>query len=202
KWHQRKEPQGHHRPQQQPPPHLLPDAQLKALIARGVAAALAERDADRSRNSDDSHNSGTGRRRQVSTVRECTYTDFMKCQPMNFKGTEGVVGLIQWVVGHDIAYAMPWKTLKKMMTDKYYPRSEIKKLETEMWNLKVKGTDVLSYNRRFQELALMCDKMFPEESNEVEKYVSGLPNMIHGSVKASKPKKMQEAIEFATELMD
>ncbi|GKC18042.1 putative reverse transcriptase domain-containing protein [Tanacetum coccineum] len=89
-----------------------------------------------------------------------------------------------------------------MMADKYCPRGEIKKLETEMWNLKVKGTDVLSYNQRFQELTLMCDRMFPEESNEVEKYVGGLPDMIHGSVKASKPKTMQEAIEFATELMD
>nr|GEY17973.1 reverse transcriptase domain-containing protein [Tanacetum cinerariifolium] len=105
-------------------------------------------------------------------------------------------------VGHDVAYAMPWKTLKKMITDKYCPMGEIKKLETELWNLKVKGTDVLSYNQRFQELALMCDRMFPEESDEVEKYVGGLPDMIHGSVKASKPKTMQEAIEFVTELMD
>ncbi|GKB48013.1 hypothetical protein Tco_0898766 [Tanacetum coccineum] len=52
------------------------------------------------------------------------------------------------------------------------------------------------------ELALMCARMFPEESNKIEKYVSGLPNMIHGSVMASKPKSMQDAIEFATELMD
>ncbi|GKF43171.1 hypothetical protein Tco_0129723, partial [Tanacetum coccineum] len=44
--------------------------------------------------------------------------------------------------------------------------------------------------------------MFPKESDVVEKYVGGLPDMIHGSVKASKPKIMQEAIEFATELMD
>ncbi|GJS68891.1 reverse transcriptase domain-containing protein [Tanacetum coccineum] len=28
--------------------------------------------------------------------RECTYQDFMKCQPLNFKGTEGVIGLIRW----------------------------------------------------------------------------------------------------------
>ncbi|GKD93931.1 putative reverse transcriptase domain-containing protein, partial [Tanacetum coccineum] len=28
--------------------------------------------------------------------RECTYQDFMKCQPLNFKGTEGVVGLVRW----------------------------------------------------------------------------------------------------------
>ncbi|GJT81388.1 putative reverse transcriptase domain-containing protein [Tanacetum coccineum] len=29
-------------------------------------------------------------------ARECTYQDFMKCQPLNFKGTEGVVRLIRW----------------------------------------------------------------------------------------------------------
>ncbi|GKB80100.1 reverse transcriptase domain-containing protein [Tanacetum coccineum] len=135
------------------------------------------------------------------------------CQPLNFKGTEGVVGLTQWfekmesnshvkTVTHEVAYAMIWKTLKKMMADKYCPRSEVKKLEMEMWNLKVKGTDVVSYNQPFQELSLMCSRMFPEESDEIEKYVGGLPDMIHGSVMASKPKTMQDEIEFATELMN
>ncbi|GKB84537.1 hypothetical protein Tco_0956809 [Tanacetum coccineum] len=147
----------------------MTDAQIKALITRGVADALAKCDADRSRNGDDSHDSGGDGRR---------------------------------IVRHDVAYAMPWKTLKKMMTDKYCPRGEIKKLEIEMWNLKVKGTDVLSYNQCFQELALMCGRMFPEEFDEVEKYVGAPPDMIHGSVLASKPKTMQDAIEFETELMD
>nr|GFC94400.1 hypothetical protein [Tanacetum cinerariifolium] len=41
-----------------------------------------------------------------------------------------------------------------------------------------------------------------EEADKIEKYVGGLPDMIHGSVVASKPKTMQEAIEIATELMD
>ncbi|GJW59757.1 putative reverse transcriptase domain-containing protein, partial [Tanacetum coccineum] len=44
--------------------------------------------------------------------------------------------------------------------------------------------------------------MFPEESDKIERYVGGLPDMIRGSVVASKPKTMQEAIEIATELMD
>ncbi|GKC23631.1 hypothetical protein Tco_1025781 [Tanacetum coccineum] len=154
----------------------MTDAQIQALTARGVVDALAECDTNRNRNGDDSHDSGTGRRRHVSTVRECTYTDFLKCQPLNFKGTEGVVGLTQWTVEHDVAYAMPWKTLKKIMTDKYCPRGEIKNMESE--------------------------RMFLEESDEVEKYVGGLPDMIHRSVMASKPKTMQDAIEFATELMD
>ncbi|GJV96003.1 putative reverse transcriptase domain-containing protein [Tanacetum coccineum] len=215
------------------------NAQIQAMINEGVTAALAARDA--TRNGDDSHTSGTGARRPVQVARECTYPDFLKCQPLNFKGTEGVVGLTQWfekmesvysisnctvacqvkfatctlqgnaltwwnshvkTTTPEAAHAMPWRILKKMMTDKYCPRGKIKKLEFEMWNLKVKGTDVVTYSQRFQELALMCDRMFPEEIDKVEKYVGGLPDTIHGSVMATKPKTMQDAIEFATELMD
>ncbi|GJY01353.1 putative reverse transcriptase domain-containing protein [Tanacetum coccineum] len=88
------------------------------------------------------------------------------------------------------------------MTTKYCPRNEIKKIEAELWNLKVKGTDVVAYNQRFQELALLCDRMFPEETDKIERYVGGMPDLIYSSVVASKPKTMQEAIEMATELMD
>nr|GFD52095.1 reverse transcriptase domain-containing protein [Tanacetum cinerariifolium] len=89
-----------------------------------------------------------------------------------------------------------------MMTDKYCHQNEIKKLEMELWELKVKGTDLASYTQCFQELALLCGRMFSEESDKIEKYVGDLPDMIHGSVVESKPKTMQEAIEIATELMD
>ncbi|GKA25778.1 putative reverse transcriptase domain-containing protein, partial [Tanacetum coccineum] len=223
------------------PTTTVTDAQLQALIDRGVVTALSERDASSSRDSDNNHGSGTGERRQVPTQQECTYTDFLKCQPMNFKGTEGVVSLTQWVekieyvflisncaitsqvkyasctlqgsaltwwnfhvraIRQDVAYALPWTALKRMITDKYFPRGEIKKLESEYWNLRVRGSDLLTYNQRFQELALMCDRMFPEESAKVERYIGGLLDMIHGSVKASKPQSLQEAIKFATEMMD
>ncbi|GJR27325.1 hypothetical protein Tco_1103557 [Tanacetum coccineum] len=70
------------------------NAQLQAMIDQGVTAALAARDANR--NGDDSHTSGTGGRRTERIVRECTYQDFMKCKPLYFKGTEGVVELTQW----------------------------------------------------------------------------------------------------------
>ncbi|GJY26660.1 putative reverse transcriptase domain-containing protein [Tanacetum coccineum] len=215
------------------------NAQLQAMIDEGVTAALAARDA--TRNGDDSHTSGTGARRPVQVARECTYPDFLKCQPLNFKGTEGVVGLTQWfekmesvhsisnctvacqvkfatctlqgnaltwwnshvkTTTPEAAHAMPWRILKKMMTDKYCPRGKIKKLELKMWNLKVKGTDVVTYSQRFQELALMCDQMFLEEIDKAEKYVGGLPDTIHGSVMTTKPKTMQDAIEFVTKLMD
>ncbi|GKB19972.1 hypothetical protein Tco_0853895 [Tanacetum coccineum] len=61
----------------------ITDAQFKALINQGVTDALAARDA--SRNGDDSHTSGTGTRRTEQVARECTYQDFMKCQPIYFK---------------------------------------------------------------------------------------------------------------------
>ncbi|GJX60561.1 putative reverse transcriptase domain-containing protein [Tanacetum coccineum] len=190
---------------------------------------MAEAEASRVRNGYNSNGSGP---RPAQAVRECSYSEFLKCKPLDFKGTEGVIGLTRWfekmesVFGISnctsscqvkfatctlqddaltwwnahvktttpkAAHTMPWATLKKMMTDKYCPRGEIKKIETEMWNLKVKGTDVVAYSRRFQQLALMCSRMFPEEIDKIEKYIGGLPDMIHGSVKASKPKTMQEA---------
>nr|GFA75462.1 hypothetical protein [Tanacetum cinerariifolium] len=64
------------------------------------------------------------------------------------------------------------------MTDKYCPRGDIKKLEVEMWNLKLKELD------------------------KIKRYVGDFPDMIHGSVMASKPKTMQDAVEFAIELKD
>ncbi|GJU80146.1 reverse transcriptase domain-containing protein, partial [Tanacetum coccineum] len=169
-------------------------------LRRGLA--LADYEANRgSGNGDDSHNSGSGRRRPMPTTRECTYSDFLKYQPLNFKGTEGVNSHVK-TVGHNAAYGIPWKTLMKMMTDKYCPKSEIKKLEIEIWNLNVKGTYVVSYTQRFQELALMCRRMFPKEYDQMKKYIGGLTDMIKGSVMASKPKMMQEAIEFANYLID
>ncbi|GJU90510.1 putative reverse transcriptase domain-containing protein [Tanacetum coccineum] len=98
------------------------NAQLQAMIKQGVTAVLAAHDSDRNTNGDDSHIFRVGVRRTERTARQCTYIDFLKCQPLNFKGSEGVAG--------------------------------------------------------------------------------GLPDMIHGSVVASKPKTMQEAVEIATELMD
>ncbi|GKC63634.1 putative reverse transcriptase domain-containing protein [Tanacetum coccineum] len=105
-------------------------------------------------------------------------------------------------VTQDVAYAMDWKVLKKTMTVKYCPRGEIKKLEIELWNLKVKGTDVASCTLHFQELALMCRRMFHEESKEVEKYVGGLPDMIRGNVMSYQPKTIEKAIQFANDQMD
>nr|GEV20749.1 reverse transcriptase domain-containing protein [Tanacetum cinerariifolium] len=106
------------------------------------------------------------------------------------------------ILGHDAAYAMTWENLKKKLTDKYCLKGEIKKLEVELWNLRVKGNDVAAYAQRFQELALMCTKFLADETEKVDKYISGLLDNIHGNVMSARPKTLDEAIELANDLMD
>nr|GFA12143.1 hypothetical protein [Tanacetum cinerariifolium] len=92
--------------------------------------------------------------------------------------------------------------LKKKITDKYCPQGEIKKLEIELWNLKVKENNVPVYTERFQELTMICTKFVADETEKIDKYVSELPDNIYESVKASKPKTLDETIELANDLMD
>nr|GEW50629.1 reverse transcriptase domain-containing protein [Tanacetum cinerariifolium] len=100
------------------------------------------------------------------------------------------------------AYAMTWEVLKKKMTNKYCPQGEVKKLEIELWNLKVKGNDVPTYTNRFQELTLICTKFVANENEKIDKYISGLPDSIYGNVRSSKPRTLDEAIELTNDLMD
>nr|GFA39963.1 hypothetical protein [Tanacetum cinerariifolium] len=58
------------------------------------------------------------------------------------------------------------------------------------------------YTLRFQELTLLCGKMFSKESGEIERYVGELPEMIRGNVMSYEPKSMQKAIESANDQMD
>ncbi|GKC36705.1 putative reverse transcriptase domain-containing protein [Tanacetum coccineum] len=167
-----------------------------------------------STNGDGSHSSHEDNRRNVQTARPCFYADFMKFQPLNFKGTEGVfatctllgAALTWWngqirSLGPD-AYSMTWEVLKKKIMDKYCPQGEIKKLEIELWNLKVKGNDIPTYIERFQELTLICTKFVANETEKIDKYIIGLPDNIYGSVKYSRPKMLDETIELANDFME
>ncbi|GKC08373.1 hypothetical protein Tco_0999983, partial [Tanacetum coccineum] len=71
----------------------ITEAQLQALIDQGVAAAMAEAEASRVRNGYDSNGS---RPRPAQAVHECSYSVFLKCKPLDFKGTKGVIGLTRW----------------------------------------------------------------------------------------------------------
>ncbi|GKA12227.1 reverse transcriptase domain-containing protein [Tanacetum coccineum] len=158
---------------------------------RMTPEAIEELIAQREWKSGDRGNNGNGNlnengRGAMLVARVCTYQDFMKCQPLNFKKTEGVVGLTRWfekietmfhisncpevyqvkyatctllnsaltwwnshkrTVGVDDAFDMTWRDLIKLMTKVYYPRNNIQKMETELWNLTVKNNDLASYTQ-------------------------------------------------------
>nr|GEX80069.1 putative reverse transcriptase domain-containing protein [Tanacetum cinerariifolium] len=192
-------------------PNIPPNnTNLKNMTPESVQAMIDQALLRNSTNRDGSHSSHEDNRRNVQTARLCFYADFMKCQPLNFNGTEGVVGLTQWIkkmesffnisscaienqvkfatctllgaaltwwngqirsLGPD-AYSMIWEVLKKKMMDKYCSQGEIKKLEIELWNLKI------------------------------DKYISRLLDNIYGSVKSFRPKTLDETIELANDFMN
>ncbi|GKD85748.1 putative reverse transcriptase domain-containing protein [Tanacetum coccineum] len=105
-------------------------------------------------------------------------------------------------IGVEAAYTMNWVELMKLMTEVYCPRNEIQKMETELWNLAVKGNDLTAYTQRFQELILLCTRMVPDEEDRVERFIGGLPDNIQGNVIAANPARLQDAIRIANQLMD
>nr|GEY98069.1 putative reverse transcriptase domain-containing protein [Tanacetum cinerariifolium] len=68
----------------------------------------------------------------------------------------------------------------KLMTEVYCLRNEIQKMETELWNLTVKGYELTTYTQRFQELILLCTRMVPDEEDIVERFIGGLPDTFKG----------------------
>ncbi|GJS78733.1 reverse transcriptase domain-containing protein [Tanacetum coccineum] len=129
------------------------------------------------------------------SARECTYQDFLKCQPLSFNVTEGVVGVNafgsrKWKRystlqlssrGLSAAYAISLAELMKLMTEVYCPRNEVQKMETGLWNLVVNGNDLTAYTRRFQELVLLCTRMVLNKEDKVKRFVGGLPDNISGN---------------------
>ncbi|GJU37040.1 reverse transcriptase domain-containing protein [Tanacetum coccineum] len=170
----------------------MPPKRTSAAAARVAAAVAAAAPMTR----DGSHNSDTGIRGIVRTPTECTYKDFLNCQPFTFKGTEGVVVLSQW----DREEGIQCFHISQLVVRTQFKFDYLHFLGNLLtwWNSHMKtvtircflcygledtkedddSTDVASYTLRFQELALMCGRMLHEESDEVEKYVGGLPDMI------------------------
>ncbi|GKA97494.1 reverse transcriptase domain-containing protein, partial [Tanacetum coccineum] len=149
----------------------LTTAAIERLVNQRVADALAAQEANQNNengggngnmNKAGNRNEENGDVGGVTPVaRAYTYIDFLNCQPRNFSGTEGVIvkfatftllnGALTWwnshvqTIGIDEAYEMSWKDLMKLMIKFFCPRNEIEKLESELWNLSVKETDVAGY---------------------------------------------------------
>ncbi|GKB65616.1 putative reverse transcriptase domain-containing protein [Tanacetum coccineum] len=71
-------------------------------------------------------------------------------------------------MGIDAANGTPWTEVRKWMTEEFCPRSVLQRLEQELYNLKLKGTDIDGYTNRFHELALVCHRMVELSSAKVE----------------------------------
>ncbi|GJV73284.1 reverse transcriptase domain-containing protein [Tanacetum coccineum] len=208
----------------------MSQAAIRKLVADSVAAALEAQAATMANTDNTNRNTGP---RETHVARKCSYKEFMSCQPFNFKGTEGAVGLICWFertesvflrsnctedckvkfvtgtlteealswwnsfaqsIGIEEAYKITWFEFKKLLIKKYCPRTEIKKIKDEFYNLTVKGNDLKTYVRRFQELAILCPTMVPNSEKLMEVFIGGLPRSIEGNVTASKPQTLEEAI--------
>ncbi|GKD86464.1 putative reverse transcriptase domain-containing protein [Tanacetum coccineum] len=208
----------------------MTQAAIKKLVANSVAAALEAQAATMANTDNTNRNTGQS---GTPIARKCSYKEFMSCQPFNFKGTEGAVGLIHWFkrtesvflhsnctedckvkfatgtlteealswwnsfsqpIGINEAYKTTWSEFKNLLIKKYLPRTEIKKMEHEFYNLTVKRNDIKTYVRRFQELAVLCPTMVPNSEKLIEVFIRGLPKSIEGNVTASKPQTLEEAI--------
>ncbi|GJT23968.1 hypothetical protein Tco_0893905 [Tanacetum coccineum] len=123
--------------------------------------------------------------RNVQTTRPCFYADFMKCQPLNFKGNEGVVGLTRWIEKMESVFNISGCAIENQVK---FATCTLLGAALTWWN--------------YIELTLICTKFVANETEKVDKYVSGLLDNIYWNVKSARPKTLDETIELANDLMD
>ncbi|GJT31830.1 reverse transcriptase domain-containing protein [Tanacetum coccineum] len=196
----------------------MTQAAIRKLVVDSVATALETQVATMANTDNTNRNTG---KRETLVARKCSYKEFMSCQPFNFKGMEGAVGLIRWFkrtesvfsrsnctedckvkfatgtlteealswwnsfaqpIGIEEAYKITCTKFKKILIKKYCPQTEVNKMEDEFYNLTVKGNDLKTYVRRFQELVVLCLTMVPNSEKLMEVFIGGLPRSIEGNV--------------------
>ncbi|XP_071727460.1 uncharacterized protein [Rutidosis leptorrhynchoides] len=133
---------------------------------------------------------------RISETREVDKVKFASCTLSDstltwWNGYAALVGLDQ-----------AFRDFRQRMIEEYCPRNEILRMERELHELKLVGTDLVSYNKRFFELALMCPELVPTERRKVEQYIEGLTGKIRTGVTTSKLKTVQEAIDMTNLLLD
>nr|GEV34564.1 hypothetical protein [Tanacetum cinerariifolium] len=116
-------------------------------------------------------------------ARECSFTGFIKCGPMQFHGTEGAVRLVRW-----------FEKMENTFEISRHFRSWGGKWKTDM--------NIAAYTERFNELALLCPNAVPNEKKKVELYIKGLSEIIKGETNSSRPATLNEAVRMAHALME
>ncbi|GJU72499.1 reverse transcriptase domain-containing protein [Tanacetum coccineum] len=160
----------------------MTQAAIKKLVVDSVSAALEAQATNMA------YAANTTRPREDSIARQGNYKEFIRCQPFYFNGTEEAVGLIRWFKQTESVFSanVPRKT---------------KKMEDEFYNLTVKGNNLKTCIRKFQELVVLCPNMVPNTEKLMEVFIGGLPRSIEGNVTSSKPQTLEEAITISQRLM-
>ncbi|GKA94648.1 reverse transcriptase domain-containing protein [Tanacetum coccineum] len=179
---------------------------IRKLVADSVAIALEVQVATMVNTDNTNRNT---RQRETPVARKCSYKDNCTedCKVKLATDTLTEEALSWWnsfaqPIGIEEAYKITWFEFKKLLIKNYCPRTEVKKMEDEFYNLTVKGNDLKTYVRRFQELAVLCPTIVPNSEKLMEVFIGGLPRSIEGNVTASKPQTLEEAINIAQRLMD
>ncbi|KAI3810913.1 hypothetical protein L1987_20565 [Smallanthus sonchifolius] len=102
----------------------------------------------------------------------------------------------------DVAMALPWEELKRVMTEEFCPRNEMKKLEAEFWDLTQDSGESMAYTTRFHELSLLVPHMVTPLARCIDKYIGGLPRQIQDTVLGRNPATLEDAIRLAATLTD
>ncbi|GKB00773.1 putative reverse transcriptase domain-containing protein [Tanacetum coccineum] len=180
----------------------MTQAAIRKLVADSVAAALEAQAATMANTNNPNRNT---RPTGTPVARKGNYKDFISCQPFYFNGTEGAVGLIRWFEQNESIFSHSKCTEENKVTFATGTLTDDAlswKMEDEFYNLTVKGNDLKTYVRRFQELAVLCPNMVPNTEKLMEVFIRGLPRSIEGNVTASKPQTLEEAITITQRLMD
>nr|GEU48850.1 putative reverse transcriptase domain-containing protein [Tanacetum cinerariifolium] len=137
-------------------------AAIRQLVVDSVAVAL-EAQAANIANADNTNINPEPR--EALVARKCSYTEFMSCQHFNFKGSEGVIGLIRWFE----------RTESMFSHSNCTEDCKVRKMEDEFYHLTAKGNDLKTYVIRFQELATLSPTMVSDSEKIMEAFIGGLP---------------------------
>ncbi|GJV33779.1 hypothetical protein Tco_1394179 [Tanacetum coccineum] len=146
----------------------------------------------------------------MHVAREYTHQDFLKCQPLNFKGTEGVVSLTRWFEKMETVFHISNYLQKYQVKYATYTLQDntLTWLNSHKRTFRADATYVMTWKElmklmtEFQKLVLLCTKMIPKEEDMVEKFIEGQPDNIQGNVITVKPTRLQDAICIANNWMD
>ncbi|GJR66236.1 putative reverse transcriptase domain-containing protein [Tanacetum coccineum] len=132
----------------------------------------------------------------VFSISECAERNKVKFAAATLQGR----ALTWWnsqvaTLGLEVVNAKSWNDMKIMMREEFCPPEEIQRMEVELWNLRVKDSNIAAYTQRFNELILLCPEMVPSEKKKVEAYLRGLPENIKGETTSSRPVVLNEAWE-------